>query len=387
MHGQPRETMDVLPGFLQPFLTWLTGVPLPDQKPRWLWTPGGRALGAAIVILIGLALGVLGLSATWGLVPLLVVSWLLTTSGMRMLYVVIEHACTHNAFAASPRANRIVGETISTLLWATPYDRFRNDHKVHHHSTRAACDPDVQFLLGTGFRPGMSRDEFRRYLGTTLVSPSYHLSYFRERLRSNFAAPAGRTAMSWAYALALFAGLSATELWLPWLLLWAFPAVVLFQVSSLVNYHSEHRWPQSADSGRLARARLSYGRFCGDPVPRVAGATLLERAGAWSMWWLRVLFVHLPYRLFVLVGDLPQHDLHHRRPGSDWANAAYARRDDIAAGCPGWSEGYTDVWGTALDHLDASIRDWNGQPDPGAAVLVGIAGSPRTLAGKEAAKG
>lgn len=370
MHGQPRETMGILPRFLQPFLTWMTGVPLPDQRPVFRWSPSGRALCAAAVILAGQALGVFALSRSWSAVPLLAVSWLLTTSGMRMLYVVIEHSCTHNAFASSPRANRIVGEVISTLLWATPYDRFRDDHKIHHHSTRQLRDPDVQFLLGTGFRREMLRNEFWRYLGRTLISPRYHLGYLWQRIRVNFAAPPYRAAMSWTYAAALIAGLSATDLWLPWLLVWVFPVVVLFQFSSLINYHSEHRWPESATPGRRARARLSFGRFCGEPVPVVAGATLPARA--WLLWWLRVFVIHVPYRLFVLVGDLPQHDLHHRRPGSDWANAAYARRDDIVAGCPGWPEGYTEVWGTARDHLDASIRDLGEQPAPGAQALAAM---------------
>lgn len=355
--------MRCLPAWLQPFLTWQTGMPLKDERPRLRWTPPLRALSAAVTMLTGLVFGAVALGAGWMAAPLLVVGWLLTTGGMRYLYVVIEHASVHNILSRSPRINRVAGEIISTLLWATPYDRFRQDHMVHHQATRTERDPDVTFLLGTGFRPGMSRPAFRRYIARTLVSPRFHLKYLWDRLRGNFVCAPYRAVMSLAYLAALGVGLSATGAWLPWLVIWFLPVTVLFQVSSLLNYHSEHRWLQNPEEGRkLIQARLSLGRFCGDPTPQTDGAGLIAWARAWSVWWLRLIFLHLPYRTFVLVGDLPQHDLHHRRPGSDWSNAAFVRRDDVAAGHPGWSEGYTDVWGTVVDHLDAVICEPRGQP-------------------------
>ncbi|MEM9492351.1 MAG: hypothetical protein AAGC55_24605, partial [Myxococcota bacterium] len=67
-------------------------------------------------------------------------------------------------------------------------------------------------------------------------------------------------------------------------------------------------------------------------------------------------FVHTPYRMFVLVGDTVQHDLHHVRPSCDWAASAYERSSDIAAG----SKRYSEVWGSIMDHLyeagDVQIR-------------------------------
>lgn len=351
----PRETMAILPGYLQPFLTWLTGMPLADQKPLFLWTPGLHFWWALILTCVGVVIGIVAVGNGWVALALLPVSLLLTTSGMRYLYAVIEHFCIHNTFSNSRLLNRIVGEVISTALWAAPFDLFRRDHLTHHHTTRTNADPDVHFLIGTGFRPGMSRTEFRRYIAKTIISPSFHLKYFSERLRSNFTGPWYRTAMSCVYAAALFGTLGATDSWMAWILLWVVPVVVPFQIASLINYHSEHPWIENPGTGRQATARVCVGRFCGDPVPMTGAAPMIERAGAWCVWWLRVFFVHLPYRLFVLVGDQSQHDLHHRRPASDWSNAAYARRDDIAAGCVGWPRGYIDVWGTVLDHLDACI--------------------------------
>jgi len=368
----PRETMRALPGALQPFLTWMTGKPLPGEAPTIRWTPLRRGLWTAIVLALGVALALAATGPVWSTSPaagaaLLVVAWILTTGSMRMLYVVIEHSCTHNAFAPTPRLNRAFGEIISTVLWATPYQLFRDGHRVHHTATRTMSDPDVHFLFGTGYRRSMTKADFWRYLARTLVSPRYHAVYLYNRLKDNFTAAPYRAVMAGTYLAILVSVLTLGDAWLPWLLAWGIPVTVLFQVSSLINYHSEHRWPQGTETGRLAKARLSYGRFCGDAAPADDRRSGPARLVAWAIWWLRVALVHVPYRLFVLVGDLPQHDLHHRRPGADWANAAYARRDDVAAGCPGWPEDYTEVWGTALDHLAESVRDWDerfGSPAP-----------------------
>jgi len=169
MSSQPRESMRVLPGFLQPFLTWLTGMPLRDQRPRLRWTPVARALAAVVMTVAGVGLGLAALSGPWSLLPLVVVSWLLTINGMRDLYAVIEHYCIHHTFARRRAANRWVGELISTVLVAAPFDAFRKDHLTHHVTTRTDDDPDVIFLRGTGFRPGMSRDEFLRYIARAVV--------------------------------------------------------------------------------------------------------------------------------------------------------------------------------------------------------------------------
>jgi fatty acid desaturase len=362
--ANPRETMRALPAWLQPFLTWTTGMPLADQQPIFRMTPALRAAQATAVTVAGVALGVIALEGGVGwalaLVPL---SWLLTCSGMRDLYANIEHFCIHGRFSRSRRVNRVVAEVISTALWAAPYDLFRRDHLTHHRTTRTSADPDVAFLIGTGFRPGMTRGEFRRYVLRTITSPRYHLAYFWSRLKWNFTAPAYRTLMSCAYALALAAALAWTGAWIPFLLLWVFPAIVPFQIASLINYHSEHRWLRNPGLGKLSVARACVGRFTGDPVP-VQGRDepWMRRAGAWSIWWARVFLLHIPYRLFILVGDQSHHDLHHRRPGADWANAAFTRRDDIAGGCQGWPLGYQDLWGTLLDHLDQCIVDPDDAP-------------------------
>jgi hypothetical protein len=66
---------------------------------------------------------------------------------------------------------------------------------------------------------------------------------------------------------------------------------------------------------------------------------------AWLRWVVAMVFYHLPVRLLVVVGDLPNHDFHHRYPATpDWMIAAYARQHDIEAGMRGGPP-YSEIWG------------------------------------------
>jgi len=94
---------------------------------------------------------------------------------------------------------------------------------------------------------------------------------------------------------------------------------------------------------------LTFGRFLGDEAPR-RGDVL-----GWARWWMRVLFLHAPARIAVYVGDLSQHDLHHRVVMSDWANAAYVRAEHVRGGAPGWPVPYFDVMGSLWDHVRVSM--------------------------------
>ena len=348
--AQPRESMRGLPHALQPYLTWVTGVPLAGERPLIPWTPArAGALGVAQIAL-GIAVGAFALRpfSLWSL-PLLPVSWFITTGGMRRLDVVIIHQSLHGMVAKTALGNRRVGELLTTLLWRAPYDENRKEHLLHHAYPCSMKDIDTRYLLGTGARPGMSRSEFGRFLVRLLVSPKHHWGFFSSRIRSNFARrqPPYRLAMSVAYLALTVAVLALTGLWTEWLVLWFVPVTVGFQNATALYTLSEHRWWLHAQAEKLSpqqRDELTFGRFCGEPAP-------CGRGGAtWLKWWLRMIFVHSPYRMSVLVGDTVQHDLHHVRPKCDWANSPYERSTDVGAG----SKRYSDVWGSIVDHLYAA---------------------------------
>jgi hypothetical protein len=75
--------------------------------------------------------------------------------------------------------------------------------------------------------------------------------------------------------------------------------------------------------------------------------------------------VYFPARIFFLIGDLPQHDLHHYSTYSNWKNPAYARRDAATKTRADNSntEAYSEVWGIramfnkTFDHLASITED------------------------------
>ncbi|MGI5258392.1 fatty acid desaturase family protein [Streptomyces angustmyceticus] len=353
--AEPRETMRRLPALVQPYLTWITGVPLKGGKQLIPWSPVKAGLLGLAQIALGITLGAYALHplAAWS-APLMLLGWLLTAGGMRRLDVVVVHQTLHRMFSKKAWSNRMVGELITTVFWRTPYDENRKEHLLHHAYPCSMKDGDTRYLLSTGMRPGMSRSEFRRYLWAALFSPRHHARFLTNRIVSNFVgvAPRYRLFMSLAYLAATVAFVGLTGWWVEWLVLWLVPASVFFQACTFLYTMTEHRWWLFGNQERLPRDQrdlLTFGRFCGEPAP-APELTGLRKTAAWSRWTFRMLIVHSSYRMFVLVGDTVQHDLHHVMPACDWANSPWIRADDQ----DNRPERYTEVWGSLADHLQAA---------------------------------
>jgi hypothetical protein len=146
---------------------------------------------------------------------------------------------------------------------------------------------------------------------------------------------------------------------------WIIPITFLYHAASLLQFVSEHWWGVGAETtGHLPknisqnemvkRSRsLTAARFCGEPVPKTFGKSQIMSALLWGRWLSRMLFFHLPCRLFALSGDLVQHDWHHRVGfGADWANAAYAR-EKMATSLKPTDVPFLEIWGlnNAIDHV------------------------------------
>lgn len=375
--SRPRETMRSLPRIVQPLLTWVTGVPLAGREPRLRWRPALALFAGVFQTTAGVAIGVAGLTLPWYLaVPLVLISWLTTTGGMRRLELVVVHQALHQMFTESSVGNRIVCEIFSTLLWRPPYDEDRREHLAHHAFPCSLKDGDTVYLRSTGARPDMTKQEFRAYLLKAMVSPRHHWSFFSGRIKSNFFSrpPFYRLAMSLVFLAATIGFLAVTGWWMQWLVLWFVPVTFVFQNYSLIYTLSEHRWWLFDNAERLTKAQrdqLTFGRFIGEPVPIVEGMNVAGRLGAWTGWWLRMTLLYAPYRMCILVGDTVQHDLHHLRPKCDWANSSWVRNDQLATAEAGR---YFEAWGGLLTHVYVgnSVRDWGAQPSvPLAPVTVG----------------
>lgn len=363
---QPRETMCGLPRVVQPFLTWVTGVPLAGSQPRVHWRPTLAAVTGVGQTAAGIMIGAVGLTLPWYfMVPLLLISWPTTAGGMRRLDVVVVHQTLHRMFTQSTMGNRVVSELITTLLWRPPYDENRKEHLLHHAYPCSLKDGDTLYLQSTGVRPDMTKQEFQVYLLNAVLSPKHHWSFFSSRVKANFSAclPVYRLAMSLVFLAVTVMFLALTGFWVQWLVLWFVPVTFFFQNQTLLYTLSEHRWWLFDNAERLTKAqrdRLTFGRFCGAPVPSTAGMSMIGKAGTWSGWWLRMLLVYSPYRMFVLVGDTVQHDLHHVRPKCDWANSSYVRNEHLATD----ADRYFEIWGGLLSHVYVgnSVRGWQVRP-------------------------
>ena len=366
-----RESYRVFPGWTQHFWTWLTGKPLAGQTPLFRHTPGSFLVAALMTFSAGIALGALGaaVGSPWGLLALLS-GWCLTVNASRRLISTVVHQCIHNRFSAQRRWNMLLAEFL-TLLVLTPNAReYQREHFGQHHrigTFTTARDPSAIFLMDAGFRPGLTPRAYWRVLLANCLSPAFHGRFLLKRLHSNLVSA---TPMRRLGALLYLAAWSAPVFLLDggaWVVLLAFlvPIVPLYQSSVLLEFISEHAWLVPIDEADARTKKFhgthSWGRFCGSPLPDPSLPSY-RRALAWTTWLGATLLYHLPVRLMILPGDLPQHDFHHRNPNTQhWTAAAYARQSDSDRAADGRPP-YAEFWGIhrAIEHvfrgLQASAR-------------------------------
>lgn len=341
-------------------LTWMTGKPLPSQKPLF-GSPWSQLTTALITLAAGSAGATFLLTQGpwfWAFLPL---GWLLTTSAARKMQVMLIHHCTHLTFSRSRFVNRAVGEALSTMILAQDFTTYQKDHVTKHHGSDFATldDPDVVILMKLlRIEPGMPKAELWRRLWRGLFSPRLHLLFLAFRIRANFwSCPNYRKLCSLIYFGALLLFLAFTGHWSFVLIAWVFPLTLPYQISAVLQFCSRHYWLQQKTQGEAGKhyiARLTVGRFCGEAAP-ANNLPKLKAAYAWIAWMANLLTCHLFWRVFVLVNSLPEHDWHHRYPaGRDWAIGPYARQRDMDSGHRGWPP-YQEVWGF-LNSVDVAFE-------------------------------
>jgi fatty acid desaturase len=351
-----RESMRNLPGFFQPFLTWLSGKPLHGENP-WKLTPMDHLMSCFASLLAGVALGIVAAHYSGFWLLLLAPSWLLTIHAVRKLRGVISHQCSHANFLPSQKVNDFIGEAVSVLFMTQNYEVYKREHVSAHHSIKHMTpdDPTVAFLLRmVGARAGMPREVLWKKMVQTMFSPLFHLKFVRNRFISNFvdASVPHRIATLFLW-LGLLAIPMLTGTWREFLLAWVLPLTIPLHMVECLRLSGKHVFPARnlGKRGRNELAGFTHGIFFGDPVPD-PWLPLHRKAGAWTAWWLRLAFYHLPSRMLVVVGDAPCHDYHHRYPkAKNWSNYMFERYQEELNPRPGWPA-YTEVWGL-YDAIDA----------------------------------
>jgi fatty acid desaturase len=351
----PRARMAArLPAWLQPFLTWLTAKPAPGE------VPAGRSAesfvaGALGWILAGCALSLcpfLWPEATLAIWALLPIGLTATCCGLGLFQVVVFHHCSHGTVFSTRERNRQVGRLISALLLFKRFDDYQREHMLHHSPRKLLTEEDefADFVLGMcSLEPDMPKAELWRRVTTNLVSPAFHARFLQRRLRASLVT--GDRAHDWVGRIAwagAFGAAAASGMLLEFAIVWVLPVTVLLQIATVLRILCEHRFPEPevmAVRDREFVCHATAGVFPGSAPPELSAATP-EGLLQWSLWWVELLTVQLFVRLFVLVGDAPCHDFHHRKPATRrWADYIHARQADLDAGSPGFPTGYFETWG------------------------------------------
>jgi fatty acid desaturase len=350
----PRAAMAArLPALVQPFLTWLTARPAPGegQRERPGWTFVSEAL---MWVAIGVALGVLAFEVSVPLACLLLpISLLATSCGLGLVQVVVFHHCSHGTVFSRRERNRDIGRLTSALLLFKHFDGYKREHMLHHNARKLLTDEDefADFVLNMcRLEPQVPKRElWRRVLAEVVFSPAFHARFLHRRLRAALRSPdALHNRVGAAAWLLAFAAAAATGHLVAFIVIWVLPVTVLLQMATVGRILCEHRFPEPsliAARGREFVCRATAGVFPGSAPPRERADTLRGLA-LWCGWWLDMLTRQLFVRLFVLVGDAPCHDFHHRRPATKaWTTYIHARQKDLDAGCPGYPLNYGETWG------------------------------------------
>ncbi len=363
----PREQMaERLPRAVQPFLTWLTAKPAPHEEAPHRSAMGFLAgalawIGAGVLLTILPFLVSSSLPAIWLAVP---IGLLLTCCGLGLFQVVIFHHCSHGTVFQTREANRRAGRLISSLLLFKRFDDYQREHMLHHSAKKLLTEEDefADFVLGLlGLEAGLSKKELWRRLLVCTFSPMFHWKFFVRRVEKSLFT--GDAAHDWPgrvfWGGAIVATLATGTFWI-FALAWILPVTVLLQIATIYRIIVEHAFPEAelvAARNKDFVCHATLGVFPGREPP-AERATTPAGFFAWGAWWAEMLTVQLFVRLFVLVGDAPCHDFHHRRPATRrWTTYAHARQSDLDAGSPGFPAGYFECWGlfAAVDRNLASL--------------------------------
>ncbi|MFJ6154000.1 fatty acid desaturase [Micromonospora profundi] len=360
-----RATYTRFPAWTQHFWTWQTGKALPGQEPLIRHTWASYLAVTLTLFLSGLTVSTVAVAVMFPLwYVVLLLGWVLTVTGERMMVLVIAHQALHRKFSGNAATDRFWGEAVTVLSVFHTFRDFKEEHFDNHHRREifaTEVDPPVQFLLDLGFRPGLTRAEQWRRAWKVFLSPVFYARGFLGRVTSNLRAGTWRRV-----GFAAWVGWwLSMPFWMPngvlvLVLAFVLPVILFAQLSALLDRLGEHEWlaPRNPEFGhRFYTAANTNARYCGAPVPArslPAGA----KAVAWARWITATVCYHIPSRLLVVVGDLPNHDYHHRYPSTaEWTTAAYARQRDIDTGPEG--PPYREVWGMGAA-IDQVFRAWEG---------------------------
>lgn len=346
-----RETMRSLPSYFQPFLTWLTAKPLNHEKYILNRTSTYHLLTACLSVLLGVFFSILLLELNSYYSIFLILPMILTVSGFRKLQVVIYHHCSHNNVFAKKYTNFIIGDLISIILLIKDFRTYQRDHMIHHHTKGLLThrDETVQDLSSVGLLPGLSKNTLYINMLLSFVSPFSQLRSFLNRINSSLLSPYMiHNIVAIIYWVSLILIVHYFQVDKEFFIVWIIPLTLLYHISRTLRLVVEHTWPEEVYLNNRNLDFISASTiavFPGEPLPKIS-TSKVKNIFSRFMWLSRMLSIHLFARIFVLVGDTPCHDHHHRNPTSKkWVNYAYARHEDHKKASNSYKIPYREIWG------------------------------------------
>ncbi|MDM4018198.1 fatty acid desaturase [Roseiconus lacunae] len=329
-----EEWKDRFPAWMQFFLTWLIGCPFKGQRPLIANKPWWLAVAIPVAILaLGLATAFACVMIGGEAMVLLPIAWLMEVHGARTLQVHICHQGVHGNLTGISWLDQLIVEVVSTLLLIQSEEDYRNDHCGTHHPALASSeDPDRQFTVEImGLQPGRSVAQNLVAFFGSMLSPKIHAIFAIGRVRSNLTTNSRirrLAALAWIAFVAVIVAMFIGPI--EFILTVFIPLVILYSLSAMCQFVTEHFWVTTRLPGQSAKEHnnaLLINRHLGDPLPST-DCTGVDWLWQWSLWWMRLWFYHLPFRVGVLVGDLPVHGSHHMWPKeSRWTEALYSFRE------------------------------------------------------------
>jgi fatty acid desaturase len=331
----------------QAYLTWLTGIPHTGQTMR-----KRKRLENLVAALGALCLGIfISHTALQAGVSILVCSVLLllgyshTLYALRCLRLPNFHYACHYELTQNRAIDRAIGLLIGTALLIPPVSSYQRQHiegpgRVHHKWSHLLTPGEDTFevIKSYGFQPGAPRRAHWARLWLLLANPWFYMGGFAKGLRGTFfSRSVVESVFSMATWLILAVCLTRSNAWAEFALIWFMPRVLFFEAAQVFRNLVEHYFPRRAPGERTPGdfRGMTKAIFAGEPAPQLdTQASSIRKGLAWCRWGLRMLVLHLPARLWVLTGDTPCHDLHHVRPGSDWANYEVERQKLEQSGWP-----------------------------------------------------
>lgn len=358
-----RESMTVLPEWLQPMLTLVTGKPLAHQVSTKVMSTSSD-LALTVLFLVSIWVGMLFIFSMHPIIGVILTlpSGIVATGLIRKLQVVFAHHAIHGTlFQKNAKANQLALHMITTFALLQAGKEYKIEHFGHHNRSIFTTyeDADAALLFSLGFKPKTNRKALWSKLYLSLASPIVHLRLLMARLRSNlFKQPLPWKIASWLWLGFITVGLATmTDWWHVALVVWL-PMFIFYNISAILQFITEHAWMVSDDSpaDKNLYAERCWGRFVGEPCPETNLSGLVKYI-SWTKWWTRLLVIHLPVRMGCLVGDLPAHDWHHLcgfvgHQAADWPRAIFVREEAIASGSD-MGMGDRELWGLRgmLEHV------------------------------------